>query len=130
MYTACSDRINACGEPAYLNVKENLMARLAPLFTAFASMLVTSSALAGPITQVTKLSPRYNSDVIEIEWAASVAGGCTMSATAVTNATAANSNELIAFLLSAFATGSEVEVIFGGGCDGGSNWIQTIRLIR
>ncbi len=87
-------------------------------------------SMAGPITQIAKLSPRYNSDVIEIEWQSALTGGCNMSTAAVTNASAANSNELVAFLLAAFSADLNVEVIFGGGCDEGANWVQTVRLVR
>jgi hypothetical protein len=36
----------------------------------------------------------------------------------------------VTFLLAAFIAGSSVEVFFGGGCNGGLNWIQTIRLAK
>jgi hypothetical protein len=105
------------------------MKRIATLFACALSVLPLTAG-AGPITRVTGLLPRYNSDVIEIQWEAPLTGGCTTSATAITNGTAANANELTAFLLTAFSAGHNVEVIFGGGCDGGFNWIQTIRLVQ
>jgi hypothetical protein len=91
--------------------------------------LPASLASADPVTRIATLSPRFNSNVVEINWETAITGGCTTSTFAVTNAGAANSDELVAFLLAAFLAGRSVEVVFGGGCDGGSNWIQTIRLV-
>jgi hypothetical protein len=91
--------------------------------------LASSSLSAGPVTKIAKLSPRYASDVIEIEWEQALTGPCTTSVAAITNSAAANNNDLTAFLLAAFIASQNVEVIFGGGCDGGSNWIQTVRLV-
>jgi hypothetical protein len=92
--------------------------------------LVAVPSIAGPVTKVASLSPRYNSEVIEIQWTTAVTGGCSTSTAAVTNAGAANAKALTTFLLAALATGADVEVTFGGGCDGSSNWIQTVRLIQ
>jgi hypothetical protein len=99
--------------------------------SAIALLLLVGSvvSVANPITKIVKLSPRYNSNVIEIEFQDAIVGGCTTSVAAVTNSAAANADELTAFLLAAFMSGSNVEVISGGGCDGGLNWIQTIRLV-
>jgi hypothetical protein len=105
------------------------MRRIAATVLA-ACVLGATAAIAGPIATIKSLTPRYGSDVIEIEWETSLTGGCTTSPLAVTNATAQNREELTAFLLAAFASGSQVEVFFGGGCDSGSNWIQTIKLLK
>lgn len=95
------------------------------------SVSIIDVALAGPITKVAALSPRYNTEVLEISWDGVVAGGCVYSDFAVTNPAAANHKALVATLLTAFAAGNNVEVIFGGGCDSGSvNWIQTIKILR
>jgi hypothetical protein len=109
--------------------RRNAMKRLVALSVCALSVMPLV-AHAGPITTITGLSPRYNSDVLEIRWASALTGGCNTSDSAVTNGTAANANELTAFLLTAFSAGHNVEVIFGGGCDGGSNWIQTVRLVQ
>ncbi len=97
--------------------------------TALLSLSCPGICAAGPITKIAKLSPRFNSDVIEVEFQDAVTGGCNTSTLAVTNAAAVNANELTAFLLAAFMAGSNIEVLFGGSCDGGSNWIQTIKLV-
>ena len=108
----------------------NAMKALFSVGLACVFMMNGVNCIAGPITRIASISPRYNSDVIEIHWVNSLVGGCNTSDFAVTNAGAANSNELKAFLLVAFSAGFDVEVIFGGGCDGTSNWIQTVRLIQ
>jgi hypothetical protein len=93
------------------------------------AIISASTAYADPVTRIAKLSPRYNSGVIEIHWETALTGGCNTSTFAVTNSGAANADELVAFLLAAYLAGRSVEVVFGGGCDGGANWIQTVRLV-
>jgi hypothetical protein len=96
-----------------------------------AALSLTGTALGEPITKISSLSPRYNAGEIEITWETPLAGGCTTSSLAVTNAGAANHQSLVAFLLAAFAANASVEVFFGGGCaTGGINWIQTVKLVK
>lgn len=87
-------------------------------------------AHGGPETKVASLSPRYPTGEMEITWATPLTGGCTTSNLALTNATAANHQPLIAALLAALSMSATVEVTFGGGCTAANtNWIQTIRVI-
>lgn len=86
---------------------------------------------AGPITKIVSLKPQYNSEVVQIVWAQSLSGGCMVSDYADTNPAALNHKTLVSVLLTAFATSSDVEVLFGGGCGStNSNWIQTIKILR
>lgn len=87
-------------------------------------------AQGGPETKLVALSPRYPTGEMEITWATPLTGGCTTSNLALTNATAANHQPLIAFLLAALSLNATVEVTFGGGCTAtNTNWIQTIKVI-
>jgi hypothetical protein len=92
--------------------------------------LASSAAWGGPVTRISALSPRYNSGEIEVSWETPLTGGCTTSNFATTNATAQNHQALIAFLLAAFSSDTSVEVVFGGGCASGANWIQTVKLVK
>jgi hypothetical protein len=96
-----------------------------------AALIAAPGVSAGPVSKIVGLTPKYNSNEVEITWEAPLAGGCTTSTYAVTNAAAINHSALVAFLLAAFSADSRVEVVFGGGCgSAGSNWIQTIKLVK
>jgi hypothetical protein len=128
-------RFSDAKSPFIVHAGEPHMRRNAHSFALIAAVvgvltsLAANTANADPVTRIAKLSPRYASNVIEIHWETALLGGCTTSTFAVTNAGSANNDELAAFLLGAFFAGRSIEVVFGGGCDGGSNWIQTIRLV-
>jgi hypothetical protein len=95
------------------------------------SFISAGTAVAGPITKITSISPIYNSAELEIVWETSITGGCNTSTVATTNSGAVSHQKLVAFLLAAFAADASVEVIFGGGCATGSiNWIQTVKLVK
>jgi hypothetical protein len=86
------------------------------LFACGLLLAATSAATAGPVTQIAKLSPRYNSNVLEIEWASALVGGCNTSTVAITNGAVSNANQLAAFLLAAYTAQLNVEVLSGRRC--------------
>jgi hypothetical protein len=73
---------------------------------------------------------KYNTDIMVLEFADSLTGGRASSTIAESNPGAANNNETISFALAAFVASTPVEVVFGGGCQNGHNWFQTIKLVK